>query len=438
MRPVTTDLGLLRRIERLAPSTVRGVLTRLARNGARAVLVGGAVRDACLGRPVLDWDVATDALPQRVAGLFQRVSRKGERHGTIMVLTTGGPVEVTTFRGEGAYTDGRRPSSVQFHTDLEQDLARRDFTINAVAVELDSRRVVDPFGGRWDLERRVVRCVGDPRERFEEDGLRPLRAVRFSAVLDFGIARETAQALTGAVPTLERIAAERRRDEMLKIFSDAVAVMPAIRVLLRTGMLDVVAPELVSAGTRPARALDRFGTGNPWLRLAAWMVGAKLDRAAVTALCERWRLSRADGRRIQAWVAALADLPPKPPTGPGLRAWLAAHGADESHAAARLAQVLRSGYAGFTARVGRELRRAPPITVADLALGGVDLTAMGLVGPAVGALLRQLLWAVIEDPSLNQRDRLMELAHRLSTGGQEPGIRGHADGARRISKRRPT
>jgi tRNA nucleotidyltransferase (CCA-adding enzyme) len=154
------------------------VVQRLTDQGSRTVLVGGAVRNAFLSRPIPDWDIATSLTPPRVAALFERVVRAGEKHGTIMVLTAIGAVEVTTFRGEGLYLDGRRPSHVTFHDDLRADLSRRDFTINAMAADLGAGQVIDPFGGRADLERRRVRCVGDPRDRFAEDGLRPLRAVR--------------------------------------------------------------------------------------------------------------------------------------------------------------------------------------------------------------------------------------------------------------------
>ena len=415
-RQVSTDAGLLRRLARTLPQAVQDVATRLVARGARAVLVGGAVRDAYLGRPVLDWDLATDALPEQVAGLFSHISRRGERHGTIMVLTDAGPVEVTTFRGEGVYVDGRRPTSVYFHGDLEADLARRDFTINAVAVELDLRRIADPFGGRQDLRRRLVRCVGDPRERFSEDGLRPLRAVRFASVLNFRVGRATAAALAQALPVLAQVAAERRRDEMLKMLSDARHLSFGLRLLLHSGMLEVVAPELVSAGVRAGPVLERLRPGQPLLRLAAWASVSGLDGATAASLCERWRLARVDARRIVSWVVALADLPAHmPPRAAALRAWLSTHGRDAGLAAATLAGASRSGYEMFATRVRRALARRPPLDVADLALRGDDLLALGLAGRDVGEMLRRLLCIVVADPSLNQADRLRELVHRLST-----------------------
>src|SRR6266545_63970 len=165
------------------PEPVLDVLRRLAAAGHRSWLVGGAVRDLLLHRPrpATDFDVATPATPQQVTGLFPRVIPTGIEHGTVTVLARDEKVEVTTFRGEGAYLDGRRPESVTFHTDLEADLARRDFTINALAWDPLGGEFRDPHGGRADMARRIVRAVGVAAERFAEDGLRPMRAVRFAA-----------------------------------------------------------------------------------------------------------------------------------------------------------------------------------------------------------------------------------------------------------------
>ena len=328
--------------------------------GARAVLVGGGVRDAFLGREPPDWDVATDAVPSDVASWFPRVVRAGEKHGTIMVLTNGMPVEVTTFRGEGAYLDGRRPESVTFLKDLEADLARRNLTINAIAYDIAARAIVDPFGGEADLRRGIVRAVGDAAARFGEDGLRPLRAVRFAATLGFAVDEATRAALASAFTTFERVAWERKRVEMEKLIGNGVQLAAPVQLLKASGMLGHLAPELLNAGTdrdsghdviahetgetreardagnaheaRAAReARDAGDAGDagevrdaaesarldallalpqdPMLRLTAWCTLANLDGPTAGAIVKRWRSSTNDIRRVTEAITAFHTIP---------------------------------------------------------------------------------------------------------------------------------
>ena len=192
----------LERLDALVPDPVREVCRVLGEAGHQAVAVGGAVRDALLGRQPGDWDVATSAAPDQVVGLFRRTIPTGIQHGTVTVMAGRGPerlaVEVTTFRGEGAYSDARRPDQVVFGVPLDEDLARRDFVANAIAWDPIGRRLHDPFGGRDDLAARVLRAVGDPAARFGEDGLRIVRAIRFVAVLGFTLDPATEAAIPGA------------------------------------------------------------------------------------------------------------------------------------------------------------------------------------------------------------------------------------------------
>ncbi len=239
------------------PAPVLEVLRRLADAGHRSWLVGGAVRDLLLHRPrqATDFDVATPARPEEVQRLFRRVIPTGVEHGTVTVLAQGEPVEVTTFRGEGAYRDGRRPESVTFLTDLEADLARRDFTMNALAFDPLAVEFRDPFGGREDLGRRRVRAVGDPAERFGEDGLRPMRAVRFVAQLGFELDEPTCAAIPGALPVVRRVAAERITDELSKLLA-APHAGEALTLLRTTGLLGVALPSLAAG---PSGDLDHSG-----------------------------------------------------------------------------------------------------------------------------------------------------------------------------------
>ena len=176
-------------------------------------MAGGCVRDTLMGRRPNDWDVATSAAPEAVQSLFRRTVPTGLRHGTVTVLYGGGRCEVTTYRVEGAYSDHRRPDSVRFTPSLSDDLSRRDFTINAMAMDA-SGNVTDPFGGREDISRRIVRCVGEPRERFEEDALRMLRAVRFAAKLGFEIEAGTRCAIRRCAPLAASLSAERVAGEL--------------------------------------------------------------------------------------------------------------------------------------------------------------------------------------------------------------------------------
>ena len=184
----------------LVPEDVLGICRRLREKGKRGWIVGGCVRDLLRGRPAKDWDVATDALPDEVVGMFRKVIPTGIQHGTVTVLIRGTHYEVTTLRGEGAYTDGRRPDSVEFVDDITADLARRDFTFNAIAIDPVDGHMIDPFGGEKDLNDHIIRAVGDANDRFAEDGLRVLRAARFAATLGCAIAPETESAM-GSLPT---------------------------------------------------------------------------------------------------------------------------------------------------------------------------------------------------------------------------------------------
>ena len=220
----------------------------LARAGKRAWVVGGCVRDLLRGKTPSDWDVCTDALPDELMKLFPRAIPTGIAHGTVTVVLDRQHYEVTTLRGEGAYSDGRRPDKVEFVDDITADLARRDFTFNAIAIDPVDGHVIDPFEGRKDLEAHVLRAVGDPLERFAEDGLRVLRAARFSATLECSIAPETEQAM-GAVRSLDtfrRVSAERVRDEWIKAMR-ARRPSVAFEAMRRTRLLEISCPEMLES-----------------------------------------------------------------------------------------------------------------------------------------------------------------------------------------------
>jgi tRNA nucleotidyltransferase (CCA-adding enzyme) len=416
------------------PEPVLDVLRRLDRAGHRSWLVGGAVRDLLLHRPreATDFDVATPATPDEVTRLFPRVIPTGIAHGTVTVVTRGGHVEVTTFRGEGAYRDGRRPEHVVFHRDLEADLARRDLTINALAYDPIAPEFRDLFGGREDLRRGVVRAVGRAAERFGEDGLRPLRAVRFAAQLGFSLHPGTRSAIPGALEVVRKVSAERVAEELTRL---AVAPHAARGVLLlaRTGLLAVVLPELARlppAEIRHAAAVLAHVPPDPAQRFAALLHALGARRAAEVLLA--LRTSRRTAEEAAALVGAHACLrvpgapAPPPADGAAVRRWIAGVGPErvgaalalrEAEARAAPAARLRGAVAAvgrLRAAVASALRASPPLASSDLALDGstiMEVLGTG-PGPHVGEALRHLLDRVLDDPALNDRARLSELVRR--------------------------
>ena len=395
------------------PAGVRALLERLQTAGHEAWLVGGGVRDFLLGQRPKDWDIATQALPQEVVKLFRRVVPTGIAHGTVTVLVPEGHVEVTTFRVESAYVDGRRPGAVEFRRDLVEDLARRDFTINALAFDPLGGCFRDPFGGQEDLARRRVRCVGVPAERFGEDGLRPLRAVRFATVLEFELEPETAAAIPGALAVFDKVALERRRDEFLKLLL-ARGVVRGLELLRRTGLMDRLLPELHPSADVERNA--RVGRAAPVseVRLAALLVGAPHADDALDRL-------RLPGKTVEAVRALLAHPLPLEASGwtdGDLRRWLVKLGPERWELARALSQATGvDPEGGLGERLGRIVAARPPLSAKDLALDGAAIMKALGVGPspAVGDATRFLLDAVLDRPELNTAEALEGLLQARGT-----------------------
>nr|WP_330370188.1 CCA tRNA nucleotidyltransferase [Butyrivibrio sp. MC2021] len=223
------------------PKNAKMILDTIHKAGFEAYIVGGCVRDALLGREPGDWDITTNALPQDIKKLFRRTIDTGIQHGTVTVMVDKEGYEVTTYRIDGKYEDSRHPSEVTFTKNLTEDMKRRDFTINAMAYN-EEEGLIDRFGGIEDLENRVIRCVGDPRERFSEDALRIMRAVRFSAQLDYSIEEKTREAIKELAPTLEKISAERIQVELVKLLTSPHP--DRIRDAYEMGVTAVILPEL--------------------------------------------------------------------------------------------------------------------------------------------------------------------------------------------------
>ena len=422
-----------------APPAVRWIARKLEDAGHDTWAVGGAVRDVLLGRPSGDWDLATRAHPADVRRLFKRTVPLGVEHGTIGVLKDGTMYEVTTFRRD-VETDGRH-AVVAFADTIDEDLARRDFTINAVAWHPLRDELRDPFGGVADMERRVLRTVGRPEERFREDYLRILRALRFAGLFDLHIEAATWTSLCGLVGHLTDLSAERIRDELVKVLHADPAPSRSLRLYAESGALAVLYPELEALRTPSSIGPDRWALavaaaeelprGRALLRLAALV--RDLARGDAAALLLRMRFSNAQVDET-AYRAAAAPMPDARADASVFRAWLSASGPERLAALARLdlARARAERRLGLPDRVdsvvaswrrARAVRAsAPPLAVGDLALDGRGLIGLGLKpGPHFGRILEGLLDWVLEDPSRNRREllaeRALELAEREASGG---------------------
>jgi tRNA nucleotidyltransferase (CCA-adding enzyme) len=383
------------------PDEVLEIARTLESAGYEAWCVGGALRDALLGHPHSDYDFATSATPAQVMTLFRHTAPVGEKYGTVGVLDRRRVLhEVTTFRRD-VTTDGRH-AVVAYGVSLDEDLARRDFTINAIAYHPLRREWHDPFGGRSDLDRRIVRAVGDPTQRFREDYLRILRCLRFAARFGFSIEPATWAAAVEAGPGLAQLSAERVRDEWYKGLRTAGSVPELVELWRRVGAAERWLPELGAAtAERLAPAAGVPLEQRDPVRLTALLMDAP------AAVLRRLRASNADIERAAAMARG-----PAAPAGTDARAvrrWLAAvgRGADDLLALHAIRTGRPAPWAGEVAAV-RE--RGDPLARGDLAVTGRDLQALGLAGPKLGDVLGILLDRVLDDPALNTRDALLAIA----------------------------
>ena len=411
----------------------------LQRAGFDTWCVGGAVRDALLGVAHLDWDLATAATPPQVRKLFRRTVPVGIEFGTIGVLDRDNRMhEVTTFRRD-VTTDGRH-AIVEFGASLDEDLARRDFTINAIAYDPINHRLHDPFGGQVDLARRVVRAVGEAEARLREDRLRALRAIRFAARFGFHIEHDTWQAITGSAPFLTRLSPERVKQELEKTMEQVLTPSAAFARWRDAGAFASVVPTLATVGDDTLRAIDALPLPGPssrplrkTLRIAALFSetgGKQAEKALrdlrfsnhdvtnVAALADRW--TRYGATLTSALVAGTL------PNDGELRRLAAGVGRLRVAAFVRLAAARWHAVGGVSPALVRRLHRRmitiafrEPIELADLAVDGDDLRIEGIAtGPALGRILHTLLQMVIDNPSVNTRESLLAGARDLARASE--------------------
>jgi len=455
-----------RQLQASVPGEVRELCQRLKEAGHRSWLVGGCVRDELLREEGSaedashrgDWDIATSARPEQVQKLFRRVIPTGIQHGTVTVLMRDGQYEVTTLRGETTYSDGRRPDAVYFVDDIKDDLARRDFTINAIAYDVLEDRLIDPFDGAQDLAKRLLRAVGVASERFAEDGLRVLRGARFAATLELEIEPSTAQAIQPSLDSYRKVSAERIRDEWLKTMK-AKKPSRAFELMKNHGILAVTAPEMLeSVGCEQNKyhAFDVWGHAMSCLdsapraavlRVAALLhdIGKPRSRAfsdktndytfyeherigaeMVEPLLSRLRFSNEERQHIVALVRHHLICYDSSWSDAAVRRWIRRVTPElvpdlyllneaDVRGKGRDASPDLEALSALKAHVERILAAGAAFSAKDLAIDGrVLMQELGMKpGPDLGRILKALLDEVVDDPSKNQRDVLLERARAL-------------------------
>lgn len=390
------------------PYEVEWVIGKIRDAGYEAFAVGGCVRDTLLGRTPEDWDVTTSARPEAVKAIFERTVDTGLQHGTVTVLKNRKGYEVTTYRIDGEYHDGRHPDSVEFTPNLLEDLKRRDFTINAMAYSHETG-IVDEFGGMEDLKAGIVRCVGRPEDRFTEDALRLLRALRFSAQLGFEIEESTYAAIKTIAPNLAKVSKERVQAELTKLLLSAHP--ERILLLKETGLsaqivpgFDAVfAPALFSKLSQlPAEKSLRwagFLLCQSTKQAEAVLKGLKMDNETI-------------GNVSRMIEGAKKTLPLEKPA---VRRAMSRYTAYQLEGALKLKELMGSPDAGEIRRLREEIiRDGDCVSLKDLAVKGRDLLEAGVErGPMVGEILNHLFDLVLLHPEKNDRELLLKEVRRL-------------------------
>ncbi len=384
------------------PNSILQIARTLEGAGFEAWCVGGTLRDTLLGHPHSDYDIATSATPDQVQRLFPRTVAVGIKYGTVGVLDQQRVLhEVTTFR-QDVLTDGRH-AVVRYGVTLEEDLARRDFTINAIAYHPLRREWRDPFEGKRDLDQALVRAVGDPGQRFQEDYLRILRALRFAARFRFTIEPATWEAAYTATPGLAHLSAERVRDEWFKGLETARSVAELASLWLKVGAARIWIPELERAAASPGLAAEPGPSARDPVVLTALLTGSPV------AVLRRLKASNAEVDR-----ALGMERGPEAPAAAderSVRRWLATVG-DSADDLVALWSLRHGAKPPWSKSIQQIRKRGDPLTRSDLAITGTDLMALGVTGPLIGEKLAGLLDRVLEEPALNTRESLLALARK--------------------------
>lgn len=437
--------------------TIKDFATVFDSAGYSLYVVGGAVRDWLLEIPNDDYDFTTDATPDEVIGLFRKVIPTGIKHGTVTVLFKGAQYEVTTFRTDGEYHDHRHPEAVNFVRNLEEDLKRRDFTINAIAANAYSGEIVDRHGGMNDLENRIIKAIGQPMDRFSEDALRILRGCRFASKLNFSIERTTYDAMCRLAPTLRSVSGERIRVELEKIIGGSTPLI-GLNLMKESGILAVLLPELAegdgieqrgfhthdvlthnllacqAAAELSAPQTVRFAAllhdiGKPTVRQEPpdgtytfyrhELISEKMSRDILSRL----KFSNDERNQILNLIRNhMFHYTPDWSDG-AIRRFIARVGVDQIDNLFLLRLADQKAIAGvcdystleeFATRIKMILEANDALSIKDLAINGDDLMGIGIpAGPVIGRIFQELLETVMDDPRQNNREQLLTIAKRL-------------------------
>ena len=439
----------MKKHEMMLPGYVAECLEALERAGYACYAVGGCVRDACLGKTPQDYDLCTSATPESMRTVFAKYPQilAGEKHGTVGVITDGGVVEITTFRTEGGYQDNRHPDWVKFVEDIHQDLARRDFTVNAMAYSPE-KGLIDPFGGQEDLQKKILRAVGDPSTRFREDALRILRGMRFSVTYNLTPEEETLKSMIQCAAGLETVARERIFEELCKFLLKAKATDILRYAPILTRVLPPLAPAMGFLQHSPHHAYDVYthtayvveSVGEALaLRWAALL--HDVGKVAAFTMDENGRGHFYGHAQISAEMADDLLLALKAPTALRrqvtelIRRHMQELPADKKSMRRQLSklgqetfeQLLTLQKADFCSKgvdgnleeflraedLLREiLEETPCLTAKDLAVNGQDMMALGLKGKDIGAMLEKLLQMVLEEQLPNEKTALLQAAKK--------------------------
>lgn len=440
------------------PYKLREMAEIFQQNGFSLYLVGGAVRDYVLGLENHDYDFTTDAEPMEVKKMFRKTIDTGIKHGTVTVLFKGGSYEITTFRTEGEYHDGRHPDKVSFVRNLDEDLKRRDFTINALAADLRSGTIIDKHNGLEDIKKGVVRAIGIPEERFTEDALRMLRACRFSAKLGFEVEKDTKAAIEKLKENVKLVSAERIKEELFRLI-DAPYPRMGLETMRETGLMDIVLPELADlygleqggfhkedAYEHSLLALERARDKSYPIevKVAALLhdIGKKATRKEgesrytfyghesiseklSTKILDRLKCSNNEKKIILRLIREHMFSYTRDWTDGAVRRFINRVGINSIDRLYMLRDCDNEATTGekpdnselqneLRERIRLELERNSALTLKDLKITGDDLLSIGIEkGPSIGRILNQLLELVIDNPELNEKEKLSSIAREL-------------------------
>ena len=438
------------------PPKVSYIIDELTAHGFEAYAVGGCVRDTILGRTPMDWDITTSARPQQVKELFLHTIDTGIQHGTVTVILDHEGFEVTTYRIDGEYEDARHPKEVAFTSSLLEDLKRRDFTINAMAYN-EKDGLVDAFEGIADLKAGVIRCVGDARERFSEDALRMLRAVRFAAQLGFSIEEKTTEAIAALAKNIEKVSAERIQTELVKLL---ISKHPEqLRTAYETGLTAVFLPEFDAMMQTPQNNIHHcYSVGEHTLKALTFTSNDKVERLTMLLhdvakpccrttdengidhfhghpkegslmarqILRRLKFDNDTTDRVCRLVLCHDDTPPLQKK--AVRRAVCRNGEEqyprlfdikradilaqsEYHRAEKISYLKE-----YEAIYGEIMEKQECLSIKQLAVTGTDLIADGMQpGRQIGEMLKQLLEDVLEHPEHNTKEKLLEQVHKLRT-----------------------